>query len=328
MGSLTDEASVPGGVVSPAEASLELPQRWEEEELGQIAYQRLIGEMLNLPQSKVTTVNLNLTEAIATALGVLPNVQAHREGLSKSVLDCRFHWVDGLEDYTLALNFARAGYLTVTCPPRCAPEVWLEARQVRRVLMQDWRALTARGVLDESLLRGVRAGKGYLEMGTDLTVLSHVHRAYAASSGAALPPEAVRAPELARSILTAGGRPDRKSEAVVKARDLQNRAYSLFLRAYNEARFSIAYMRRDAGDVDRIIPSLYAARWARTTSGRRAKSAKDVSVSDEPQVASSATPSRDTARATGDEEASASVPPAEEKAPASPRRLERNELVN
>jgi len=258
MGSVVDGVSVPDGVVSSAGATSDSAPLWEEEELGQSAYQRRVGEMLDLPKSKVATVNLNLTEAIATGLGVLPQVQAHREGLSKSVLDCRFHWVDALEDYTLALNFARAGYLTVTRPRRCSPEVWLEARQVRRVLMQDWRALAARGVLDESLLRGVRHGKGYLELGTDLTVLSHVHRAYAASSGAALPAEAERAPELARVILAAGGRPDRKSEAVVKAREMQNRAFAVFVRAYNEARAAIAYLRRDEGDVDHIIPSLYS----------------------------------------------------------------------
>ncbi|HYP99128.1 MAG TPA: hypothetical protein VER96_10655 [Polyangiaceae bacterium] len=313
MGSLIDGALTPGGVVSSAAAS-ELSQRWDEEELGQTAYQRRIGEMLDLPNSKIAVVNLNLTEAIATGLGVLPNVQAFREALSKSVLDCRFQWLDALEDYTLALNFARAQYLTVTRPRRCAPEVWLEARQVRRVLMYDWRALAARGLLDESLLRGVRTGKGYLEMGTDLTVLAHVHRAYAAASGSALSAEAERASVLARSILAAGGRPDRKSEAVAKARNMQNRAFSVFVRAYNEARFSIAYMRRDEGDVDRIIPSLYAARRVRSAGGRRAKGAKEA-VKDAP--------------ANGDAEPSAvSALPSEEKAPASPRRLERSELVN
>lgn len=309
MGSLFNGVPAPDGVVSGAGAPSELPQRWEQEELGQTAYQRRVGEMLALPVTKVLSVNRNLTEVVATGLGVLPKVQALREGLAQSVLDCRFHWVDALEDYTLALNFARAEYLTVTRPQRCAPEVWLEARQVRRVLMQDWRALAARGVLNDSLLRGVRAGKGFLELGTDLTVLSHVHRAYAASSGAALPVEAERAAVLARTILAAGGRPDRKSEAVVNARDLQNRAFSVFVRAYGEARASIAYMRRDAGDVDHIIPSLYA-RGRRTSGPRRVKSAQDIAVGG------------------GVEQNANPAPPVEEKSPASAPLVERNELAN
>jgi len=287
MGSLSGGLPAPDGVVSPEIAtaeSAELP-RWERE-LGQSAYQRRLTEMLELPKAKVAVVNLNLTEVIAAGLGVLPHVQAHRERLSKSVLDCRFEWVDGLEGYTLALNFARAQYLTVTRPKRCAPEVWLEARQVRRVLIHDWRALAARGLLDESPLRGLQRGKGYLELGTDLTVLSHVHRTYAASSGAALPPEDERASVLARSILAAGGRPDPKSEAVIKARDMQNRAFSLFIRAYNETRSSIAYMRRDEGDVDSIIPSLYAARRARVSGaqGARQREASRASVNESLRV--------------------------------------------
>jgi len=260
-----NDAPAPEGVVSPAKTtaeSAESPRLWEEE-LGQVAYQRGTKEMLELPNEKVMVVNLNLTETIAVGLGVLPNVRALRESMPKFVLDCRFDWIDALEDYILALNYARAAYLTVTRPKRCAPEVWLEARHVRRVLMHDWRALAARGLLDHSLLRGLQRGKGYLELGSDLTALAHVHRAYAASSGAALPPEVERASLLARSILTAGGRPNPKSAAVIEARDMQNRNFTLFVRAYNETRHVIIYMRRNDGDADRIIPSLYAARKAR-----------------------------------------------------------------
>ena len=121
MSSSSNGVSAPaGGVVSSSEkATSELPRRWEEEELGQGAYQRCLPEMLGLAKAKIMVVNLNLTELVATGLGVLPNVRMHRAALAKSVLDCRFHWVDSLEDYMLALNYARN-------PPR--PAVYEDPR--------------------------------------------------------------------------------------------------------------------------------------------------------------------------------------------------------
>ena len=52
------------------------PQHWEEEELGQSAYERTLPEMAAIPAAKIMTVNLNLTEVIATGLGVVPQVRA------------------------------------------------------------------------------------------------------------------------------------------------------------------------------------------------------------------------------------------------------------
>jgi hypothetical protein len=275
MSSSNSGVSSPGGVVLlPGQSTSELPRRWAEEELGQAAYQRCLPQMLALPPSQIKVVNLNLTELVATGLGVLPNVRTHRAALEKSVLDCRFHWVDALEDYMLALNYARAEYLTVTRPNRCSPELWLEARQVRRALMHDWYALGARGLLTESLLRGLKRGKGYLEMGSDLTVLSHVHRVYAASAGVAVPAEAERAEVLARWILTAGGRPDPKSKVVLQTRDMQNRMFTVAVRGYGEIRHAVTYMRRDQGDVDELFPSFYAARRTGASTARRAVSTK------------------------------------------------------
>ena len=245
------------------------PQHWEEEELGQSAYERTLPEMAAIPAAKIMTVNLNLTEVIATGLGVVPQVRAHRDGLAKSCADCRFDWVDGLEDSLLCLNYARSEYLTVTRPPRCPTAIWAEARLVRRVLMHDWRALAVRGVLDKSMLKGVQNGKGYLELGTDLTVLAHALRTYSESVGRAVPVEVERATVLAKAILAAGGRHNPKAEVVMRARDLQNRAFTVCMWRYNETRASIAYMRRFHGDVDRIIPSLYSARRARLGSSQR-----------------------------------------------------------
>ncbi len=252
------------------------PRQWAEEELGQSAYERTLPEMLAIPEREVMTVNLNLTEVIATGLGVVPQVQAYREALVRSCADCRFDWVDGLEDSILALNYARAEYLTVTRPQRCPAAVWAEARLVRRVLMHDCRALAARGVLNKAMLRGVQKGRGFLELGTDLTVLAHALRAYARSEGGEVPAQVERAMVLAKAILTAGGRPNPKAETVVRARDLQNRAFTICMWRYNETRASVAYMRRDQGDVDRIVPSLYSARRARSAGSDRRKATNDA----------------------------------------------------
>lgn len=273
MGSSNDENS------SEA-SSLGIPGRWEDEELGQAAFERFLPEMLDLPESKVMTVNLNVTQSIATAFGALERVRAHREDLVKACANCRFHWVDALEDCALALNYARAEYLTVTRPSRCSPEVWAEARRVRRALMHQWRGAAERTHVNDSLSLALQRGKGYLEMGADLTILAHALRAHSAGKGVEPSPEVQRAEALSKLILTAGGRPNARSEALVRARNVQNRAFTLFVRSFNETRLSMAYARRDERDFDDIIPSLYSARRSQSSrSKRRAGTTDEVAES-------------------------------------------------
>lgn len=65
---------------------------------------------------------------------------------------------------------------------------------------------------------------------------------------------------LGMAILQAVG--DRELTEAQKARDVvrRNKAYSLVVRAYDEVRDGLAFLRRVEGDADRIAPSVLAFR--------------------------------------------------------------------
>ena len=65
---------------------------------------------------------------------------------------------------------------------------------------------------------------------------------------------------LSRSLLVAHGRRRRRDAHWHAAKDMRDRVFTLLMRAYTEAQFAIAYVRRYDEQSDRRLPSI----WGRT----------------------------------------------------------------
>ncbi len=63
-----------------------------------------------------------------------------------------------------------------------------------------------------------------------------------------------------RALMIAVGKREQAPQAQTAAADLRQRCFTLFVRAYDELRRSISYLRWKHEDVDTIIPSLYSGR--------------------------------------------------------------------
>jgi hypothetical protein len=238
----------------------------EGETSAEEAFARRLPEFLALSPKEVLHINLDLPSAIATALGVLPKVRALREALESAVRKYNFALVDGLEDYALALNHAHASYLATTRPIRCSRESLAEARLLRRKLLQDLKAFATRGLVEAEKWKQLRGAVGYVNLATDLSLLSHIYRSSAQllpSNPVASKAEIERATELAKQMLTAAGRRRPKAETAAVAADLRARVFTVFVRSYDETRHGIAFLRREEGDVDSIVPSLFSVHRAR-----------------------------------------------------------------
>jgi hypothetical protein len=68
---------------------------------------------------------------------------------------------------------------------------------------------------------------------------------------------------LSDRLLTTLGVKDQSEELVAESTLRRQRAFALFLRAYNEVRRAISFLRWNQGDVDSIIPSLYSIKGGR-----------------------------------------------------------------
>jgi hypothetical protein len=71
-----------------------------------------------------------------------------------------------------------------------------------------------------------------------------------------------RAEIVGDEMIRAIGIREQASELSIQAADQRRRAYSLFVRAYDEIRRIVTYLRWHQGDADRIAPSLYGKRKA------------------------------------------------------------------
>jgi hypothetical protein len=121
-------------------------------------------------------------------------------------------------------------------------------------------------LLDEGLLDGrqigdLRARNGYTNLIVDARRLCQALRQRWADIGrrTALRIADLEQVETAASALAAclaARSPD--AEEVVSAADLRARAFTRFVDVYDQARRAITYLRWVEGDVDEIVPSLFA----------------------------------------------------------------------
>lgn len=77
--------------------------------------------------------------------------------------------------------------------------------------------------------------------------------------------ELEQAAGLANDLVTAVGRRDQAAAPTKEESLLRQQAYTVLVRAYNDVRDGLTYLRRKEGDVDSIAPSLWAGRGKRPT---------------------------------------------------------------
>jgi hypothetical protein len=232
---------------------------------GQIgeSYEQLLEEIQALPDAELVHINLDVPTAVTTALGALPEIRALRPQIKAELKSVDLARLDKLEAYALALFKAHTLYVTASRPVEPMAELVEEATQVRDMLYSDAMALVYRGFLDGEQLRGVKTGPGHRPLALDLMAVSAIMRASWSelkAKTAVQPAELSRAEELAQRLLNAIGQRDGATASVAESASIRQRAFALFVRAYDEVRRAVIFLRWHEGDAETIVPSLYAGR--------------------------------------------------------------------
>lgn len=220
-------------------------------------------ELVALTEAELTVINISVPEAITTALGVIPKLKAIRPTLVKALREFDFPLFDGLEDYTLVLHDAHGEYLARSEQPSVPAELIRETLDFRKQLRLEAEVLVQRGLIDARKLARLSKTRSHAAIATDLGILGRVlksHWAELRNKTAISKQDVERALRLQARLLRAAGRRDKVSDAVAAAADRRLRAFTLFTRAYAEARAGVMFVRRHTGDGDEIIPSLFAGR--------------------------------------------------------------------
>lgn len=234
-----------------------------DESLADAVLERVRPEMAALDTNELVPIKLDLSGAVATVLGVLPEVRALRAQIVKELPSFDIARFDKLEDYAIALGYTHAKFLSATQTPDDLDELASEAQELRERLLAEVRALVQHGIVSGERLSQLKGARGYKNIATDLMVITNVLReTWPRIEGKVFTTvqDLDTALKTSTRLLRIVGLREQAPAQVAEAMELRVRAFTLLLVAYEDVRRAIAYLRADAGDADAVAPSLFLGR--------------------------------------------------------------------
>jgi hypothetical protein len=225
------------------------------------AYERVRAEIEAVPASEVSVVNIDILIGVTTVLGSLPKLRQLRPQLA-AIPGFDIPRFDRLEPIARALGHTHTLLLRSSARPPIA-ELVEQAVKLREVLLMDATALATRGLLDSAALRGLKGAVGYRNLAFDLGALSNLLlQVWSQVRGkcAVQESELSLARTLADRLLTAVGRRQFESPAQSAATLTRARAFTVFVKSYDQIRRAVTYLRWDEDDANEFAPSLYERR--------------------------------------------------------------------
>jgi hypothetical protein len=233
------------------------------EVLAQDAYERVKPELARLAPEELLQVNLDVSVALHTIMGVLPEVRALRDQIVRELPSFDVASFDRLEDYALALRVTHAAYLMATERPSDLELLTDDAIEMRETLLKDAQALARRNLIDGGPLANLKGINGYKNIAQDLQLLNEILQdAWPNIQGktAITADELKTSSQIATRLWGVVRLREQGPAQVAAATDQRLRAFTLVLRTYEDARRAVNYLRARQGDADAIMPSLYPGR--------------------------------------------------------------------
>jgi hypothetical protein len=244
----------------------------------QAAYQRMLPQIEKLDKNDLLIVNLDIPAVVTTVLGAISEIRKMREACAKELAGFDLTLFDEIEPMALAMGYAHSRQLAASLPQLPVQDLSDRVVEMREVLASDCAALSRRGLLDGQRLKELKGPIGYKNQGFDLlTLVAMMREAWQRIQGktAVSSAELDQAETLADQLLTAVGEREQLPAVTAATAETRQRAYTLFLRGYDQLRRAAEYLRWHDGDADEYVPSLY-------NTGRRKRGSEVIAA--QPQV--------------------------------------------
>lgn len=227
------------------------------------AYASVEEELLALTRDDLEVINIDLMPAINTAAGVIPEVETYRSQIVEQLPKFNLARFDKMKRYAMAAAYAHTVHLAATEPQDRLNPLFQEAVAMCDLLQSDLRTLANRKLINPEALKGLKGTNGYKLTQADLQIMVNIFRsnwANVVGKCATTEAELARAEKLVSWLIQAVGLKEQGPVERARTADLRLRAFTLFVRAYDDARRALAYLLWHDGDVDSVMPSLYAGR--------------------------------------------------------------------
>jgi hypothetical protein len=227
------------------------------------AYNRLMPEILAVPDGDSIPITVDIPAVITTVLGAAARILGMREVISTTFKDYDFSRLERLPEYALALGHSQALYRAAWSPPPPIAAAAEELTRTRDVLFSDAWALANHGFINPERLKECKTAIGYRAVAFDVLTLAAVIREKWSAVEGKTPltlADLNQAVTKAENLLAAVGLKEQTPAMIGEASRIRQKAFTLFMNVYEDARRAIQYVRSKEGDADDIAPSLYAGR--------------------------------------------------------------------
>jgi hypothetical protein len=248
------------------------------------AFASVRAEIQAVPASALLRTNLSMERAARRGLAVSERLRPLLPALA-GLPDLDHHAVETMPSYALAVLHAHD--LATEAPPPGTQLVALlqEATPLRELMLRGAELLALAGYVSGERVAAIRSGQGYADTADDLQALG---RLYHETWGRVHDKVPVTKDMVARALtlstelnVVLGGREIDDEDPLIERSNpahVRAQAFTLFLRAYDECRRGVTYLRWHDGDAAAIVPSLYPRR------GRR-PGAPEEAANDAPEAA-------------------------------------------
>lgn len=254
-----------------------------------VSFHATLDEMRRLLPSDLLAVNLDMRAAVATILGALPEIVALRDRIER-LPELDQSAVASLARYAQAAWHANSLAAGANAPIADIGAVNERATVMRDTFLSDARALVHRGLIPAQRIEPFKGLFGYKLVAYELSGLADViidsWKAVDGKTAITLA-ELNGAKELAEQLVTLAGKREQGPPVTAEVALDRQRAYTLCVRAYDETRRAVSYLRWREGDADTITPSLWAGRGGR---GKPEKATGGDAQSDDNGQSTPATP--------------------------------------
>ncbi len=226
------------------------------------AYARVLPEAQALAVDQLVPINLDMSSVIIKAMGLaekLPGLQPELQTLAPYPAED----VAKYPDYVLALLSAQSRYAMTATPAEPLPDLLAQATHWRDTLLADAQALAVRGQLNTEPLNELVGYTGYKNVAFDLNNLTRLFKtAWSSIEGKTqlTKSDLQQADKVMLQLAAALAHRELSPEQIAEASDIRQRMFTLVYLTYDEIRRGVNFLRWHQGDVDTIVPSLYAGR--------------------------------------------------------------------
>jgi len=252
------------------------------------AFAALRGEIEAVPADGLVPLNLNVPRAAQRGLAVAERIEPLHPVLA-TLPDFDFGLVESMGSRALAVLHAHD--LATEGESRGGTPLSIllgEAKPLRKVMLSSARAMALVGVISSERVAAMQRGRGPAHVAHSLQTLGRLYqeRWDVVSDKTPVTLEMVeRAVTLSTELNEALGVRELEDDPLREPTDpshVRAQAFSLFVRAYDECRRGVSFLRWHHGDAHCVVPSLYARGKGRDEANVQAVEAREVAANGHP----------------------------------------------